>query len=202
MPRINTPLVSGERYHIYNRGVDKRVVYLDIEDYLRFYQTLAFFNTPEPTMNYRLAQGSYSDGSKKLVEINAYSLLPNHFHLIVEQLVDGGISEFMKRLSGGYTNYFNEKYDRSGSLFQGKFKRVHISSDEQFNYLFSYVNENHSVHDLSFERQICHSSSLHFQGIMKSKLISNNDITYRYKEAVLLAKDIFKKRNAFKDVLE
>jgi hypothetical protein len=153
-------------------------------------------------MNYRLAQGSYSDGSKKLVEINAYSLLPNHFHLIVEQLVDGGISEFMKRLSGGYTNYFNEKYDRSGSLFQGKFKRVHISSDEQFNYLFSYVNENHSVHDLSFERQICHSSSLHFQGIMKSKLISNNDITYRYKEAVLLAKDIFKKRNAFKDVLE
>lgn len=110
MARKNIPLVTGEKYHIFNRGVDKRDVFLDQYDYLRFYQSLAFFNTIEPTVNYRLAKSSYTkQNEKKLVNIEAYSLLPNHFHLIVEQIVDGGISEFLKRVSGGYTSYFNEK---------------------------------------------------------------------------------------------
>ncbi len=84
----------------------------------------------------------------KLVNIIAYCLNPNHFHLILEQLVENGISEFMKRLGGGYTCFFNNKNDRSGSLFQGRFKAVHIDSNEYLLHVSAYVNLNDRVHQL------------------------------------------------------
>lgn len=84
---------------------------------------------------------------KPLVQIHAYCLLFNHYHLLVTQMVDGGISEFMKRLSGGYTAHFNERYDRSGALFQGNYKRVQCTSNEQLLYLAAYVNLNNKIHD-------------------------------------------------------
>jgi putative transposase len=201
MPKKIIPIITGEKYHVFNRGTDKRNIFLDNFDYLRFYNSLAFFNTIEPVKNYRLAKGAYDKTSARLVNIIAYSLLPNHFHLILEPLVDNGISEFIKRISGGYTSYFNERNDRSGVLFQGKYKKVHISSNEQFQYLFAYVNENHSVHRIFFERQICHSSSLFYQGIAKSKLL-NTKIEYFYNENIALAESIYKKRQQFKDTLE
>jgi putative transposase len=71
--------------------------------------------------------------------------------LILEQLVDGGISEFMKRLGGGYTGYFNKKHERSGSLFQGVFKDVHINSNEYLLHVSAYVNLNNRVHKLGGE---------------------------------------------------
>ena len=111
MPQINVPLLNGELYHVYNRGVDKRIVFLDKEDYLRFYQVLNLFNTSEPVVNFDVARAKMKRGeqSQKLVEIKAYSLLDNHYHLILQQNVDGGISEFMRRIGTGYTSYFNQK---------------------------------------------------------------------------------------------
>ncbi len=202
MPRKIVPLVTGEIYHVYNRGVDKREIFKCKEDYLRFYQSLYLFNSIDPTLSMRHARFTYDDNHKKLVRIHAYALLPNHFHLILEQTQDGGISEFMKRISGGYTSYFNETYDRSGALFQGTYKKVHITDDSQYNYLFAYVNENHYVHAVPQSEDICYSSSNHYQGIGRSKAITEELKKYEVGKARAIAVAIFKKRAILKESLD
>ena len=146
----------GEHYHIYNRGVDKRITFTDEYDIRRFFQSMVEFNTVKPIgslyeNSFLQLGGETPKLGEKLVNIIAYCLNPNHFHLILEQLVEGGISEFMKRLGGGYTGYFNKKYTRSGSLFQGVFKDVHIDTNEYLLHVSSYVNLNDRVHQLGGE---------------------------------------------------
>jgi REP element-mobilizing transposase RayT len=85
---------------------------------------------------------------ERLVSILAYCLNPNHYHLLVRQEVEGGLSEYMKRLGGGYTKYFNDKEKRSGALFQGKYKYSHLQTDERIRYISAYVNLNYKVHRL------------------------------------------------------
>ncbi len=201
MSRKNIPIVVGESYHIFNRGTDKRDIFNDKFDYLRFYDSLAFFNTIVPGKNYRLAKSSFNKTLEKLVSIKAYSLLPNHYHLILIPLVNNGISEFIKRVSGGYTSYYNERNNRNGVLFQGKYKKVHINTDEQYEYLFAYVNENHYVHNFQFERQLYHSSSLYYQGLAKSKILNDN-IQYDFLSNKDLAISIYNKRKGLSDLLE
>lgn len=201
MPRKIVPLVTGEVYHIFNRGVDKREVFLDKGDYLRFYRSLQLFNQENITFSFRDAARCNRDKGLPLVSIEAYALLPNHFHMIVKQLKDGGISEFMKRISSGYTGYFNEKYERSGSLFQGTFKRVHIETDRQYNYLLAYVNENHFVHGMNTKRELYHSSSLHYQQINKSVLIHKVQLPYDAEKNITLAKKIYAQRQKLKGEL-
>lgn len=150
------PFVSGEFYHIYNRGVDKRIVFSSEDDIARFIQSMDEFNVIEPIgsiyensfIKAELGNETPKLDKKKLVNIIAYCLNPNHFHFILEQVEDGGISSFMKRLGGGYTNYYNEKEKRSGSLFQGVFKATHIDSNEYLLHLSAYVNLNDHVHQL------------------------------------------------------
>lgn len=146
------PFSTGEFYHIYNRGVDKRAIFSDNYDIDRLFKSLIEFNVVDPigslyenSKRDDICGGSTATTSAKLVNITAYCLNINHYHLIVEQLIDGGISEFMKRI-GGYTWYFNNKYDRSGSLFQGRFKSVHIDSNEYLLHVSAYVNLNDRVH--------------------------------------------------------
>jgi|SRR3989344_6048064 len=146
----------GEYYHIYNRGVDKRIVFADTHDIRRFFKSMIEFNTVNPVgslyeNSFLQLWGETPKLNEKLVNIIAYCLNPNHFHLILEQLVDGGISEFMKRLGGGYTGYFNQKHDRNGSLFQGVFKDMHIDSNEYLLHVSAYVNLNDRVHQLGGE---------------------------------------------------
>jgi len=204
MPSVKISMVTNETYHVYNRGVDKRDIFLDKYDYIRFYQSLHLFNSVEPVTNFRVAQNTGKDNVvKKLVEISSYSLLPNHYHLILQQVHDGGIGEFLRRVSSGYTSYFNEKYGRSGSLFQGTFKRVHISSEEQKQYVFAYVNENHQVHGMVIDRELYHSSSIHYQGKRKSQVIkSESKGYYPLLENIELAKDVYLRRQKMKDLLE
>ena len=141
-------------YHIFNRGTDKRNIFLDQKDYARFLESMEAFNALSPIGSlYELSFGKTWDSrrnpeSDQLVNIICYCLNPNHFHFILEQRVDGGISEFMKRLSGGYTCYFNTKNKRSGVLYQGKFKSVPVISNEQLLHLSVYVNLNHLAHKL------------------------------------------------------
>jgi putative transposase len=147
------PLVNGEYYHIYNRGVEKRDIFMHDFDYHRFLTSLKEFNQVEPVLSLYISSkvpvGIGSLQKKKLVEVVAFCLIENHYHLILKQLVDGGISEFMKRLGTGYTGYFNCKYKRSGALFQGKFKSIHIDSNDYLLYLSAYVNGNYLVHGKS-----------------------------------------------------
>ena len=135
-------LATGEIYHIFNRGVDKRIVFSDLKDLDRFFQSMLAFNNVEP-IGSLFEQSFQKDKMKKpLVSFIAYNLLPNHFHFLLEQVSEGGISEFMKRLLGGYTWYFNKKYKRSGSLFQGTFKSKYIDSNEYLLHASVYVNLN------------------------------------------------------------
>jgi putative transposase len=146
--------ITNEFYHIYNRGVEKRNVFLCEADYFRFIESIKEFNSENPIYSLYLhnelrKRGVLDVGRlKKLVNVICYCLNPNHFHLILKQEIDNGISEFMKRLGGGYTKYINHKYERSGFLFQGKFKSIHIDSNEYLLYLSAYVNENHFIHGL------------------------------------------------------
>jgi len=143
----------GEFYHIYNCGVDKRSVFLETEDFERFLQSIREFNSQRPIGS--LFENSFRDKTKlgnrvaKLVDIVGYCLNPNHFHLILKQRLDGGVSEFMHRLGSGYTQYFNIKHKRSGSLFQGKFKAIHVDSNEYLLHLSAYVNLNNRVHHVN-----------------------------------------------------
>ena len=154
------PLVTGEMYHIYNRGVDKRDIFSDKNDIYRFIESIKEFNRIDginSLSNFRklkqisqIEVSPLSGGNFKepLVEIIGYCFNPNHFHLILKQSVDGGISKFMQKLLGGYTYYFNAKNSRSGSLFQGIFKSQLISNENYFNKLIGYVNKNYLIHNI------------------------------------------------------
>lgn len=139
------PFASGEFYHLYNRGNSKQKTFLDKKDYQRFIDLLFAMNSEE--------KFNFSDSLKgisiyerfpknPLVSIGAYCLMPNHFHILVTPMVNGGVSKFMQKLSTGYVMYFNQKYSRTGALFEGKFKSEHASTDKYLKYLFSYIHLN------------------------------------------------------------
>ena len=138
--------VTGEYYHVYNRGVDKRTVFRRDPDYQRFLFILKQFNSfgrsENTSRDIRLSERDRISRGESLVEVADYCLIPNHYHLILRQLVDGGISEFTRKIGIGYTNYFNCKYDRSGVLFQGRTKNKHVDSDKYLQYLVEYVYAN------------------------------------------------------------
>lgn len=146
-----TLFAINEFYHIYNRGVDKRTIFEDKEDLLRFLSCIDLFNVVDPIGSvYEQSFLKPSLGSSapklKLVNIIAYCLNQNHFHFILEPLIDNGIQKFMHKLSTGYTNYFNTKNDRSGALFQGRYKSIHTESNAYLLHLSVYVNLNNRVH--------------------------------------------------------
>lgn len=146
---------NDEYYHVFNRGVDKRQIFLNEDDVTRFLQSMKEFNVVEPIgsiyeNSFRNSLGgstAKSDKEDRLVEFVGYCLNPNHYHFILRQISDRGIEKFMHRL-GGYTWFFNKKYSRSGSLFQGRYKAVHIDSNEQLLHTSVYVNLNDKVHSL------------------------------------------------------
>lgn len=160
------PLITGEYYHIYNRGVDKRDIFMNTADLSRFVLSINEFNVSNPIGSIREKTRPYKKveqsplpgvqhlgvGSDVLVSIVCYCFNPNHFHFIVRQESDGGISEFFKRLLGGYTNYFNKAYDRSGALFQGRFKSHLIKNNQYFLKIRPYVHLNNLIHDIPKEK--------------------------------------------------
>lgn len=142
------PFVFGEYYHLYCRGVDKRKVFTDKKEYARFLAYLYLLNTSSavrPTDFFRSHTALEAFDSKRndpLVAIGAYCLMPNHFHLYVTPLIEGGVSKFMQRVQTAYTMYFNEKHARAGALFGSTFKAEHVSNDRHAKYLFSYIHLN------------------------------------------------------------
>ncbi|MBI5133951.1 MAG: transposase [Candidatus Taylorbacteria bacterium] len=144
----------GEYYHIYNRGTDKRPIFLDKSDRLRFLALLYLCNDTSSVHLGNLSRvyrgetsvkfESYFDiqRSSKLVSIGAYCLMPNHFHIAIRAESELGVSKFMQKISTAYTMYFNRKYNRTGSLFQGVFKAEHLDSDVYLKYIFSYIHLN------------------------------------------------------------
>ena len=137
-------LVPGEYYHVYNRGVEKRDIFLTTGDKDRFVHMLYLANGTKPVVH-RLVQGLplYEvDVGEKRVAIGAYVLMSNHFHILVKEIQPGGITGFMEKLQTSYAMYFNKKYTRVGSLFQGTFKAEHVHRDEHLKHLFAYIHLN------------------------------------------------------------
>ena len=147
----STIIQTGEVYHVYNRGVEKRDVFCDKLDYVRFIHDLFEFNdiNPAPEFSRRYQPGdnvgslaSHIKSGKRIVEILCFCLMKNHYHLLVRPLVDRGLSNFMLKLGTGYTNAFNGKNDRVGSLFQGTYKAKHVDREEYLRHLVAYIHLN------------------------------------------------------------
>ncbi|MBU0723218.1 transposase [Patescibacteria group bacterium] len=143
--------INDEIYHIYNRGTEKRKIFLDKQDHLRFIHNLFEFNdensVPNFSRSFTMSEAMSeveprSRPRKLLVKILIFTLMPNHFHLLLKQEEVNGIVKFMQKLGTGYTMYFNKKYKRVGGLFQGRFKAVLINEHAHFLYLPYYIHLN------------------------------------------------------------
>lgn len=168
----------GQYYHIYNRGVDKRDIVIDIKDLNRLLQSFVEFNSEKSIGSIyenSFVKNKLGSPTSKLVDIVAYCINPNHFHLLMTPLVDNGIEKFMQRI-GGYTKYFNEKYDRSGVLFQGKFKSKHITDDRYLLHVSVYINNNNLDSLGSRTSKLSISSMEEYLGNSKFSSICNKDI--------------------------
>lgn len=139
-------IAPEEFYHLYNRGVEKRKIFLCRADYERFEALLYLANQTEPVdLKYQgrsFAEISEARAGDPLIEIIAYCLMPNHFHLLVREYIEGGTAKFMQKLTTGYTMYFNKRNARNGALFEGTYKTKHVSEDRYFQYLVSYIHLN------------------------------------------------------------
>ncbi|MFA6585862.1 MAG: transposase [Candidatus Paceibacterota bacterium] len=170
------PLVTDQYYHIFNRGVDKRDIFTTKKDIDRFVLSVKKFNTIKPIGSIRDKSGIVCMGEQNvLVSIVCYCFNPNHFHFVLKQEIDGGISEFLKRLLGGYTKYFNEVHHRSGALFQGRFKSNLISDEQYFLKVFPYVNVNYMIHDIPPEKSCLIVSSDKEYERMNFKIVSKKE---------------------------
>ena len=114
---------NNEYYHIYNRGVDKRSIFLDDRERVRFMTRM-------------------SDYSQDRVTVVAHCLMDNHYHLLLQQNSDSGVSKFMQRLGNSYTKYFNRKNDRCGRLFESKYKSRHVYYEAYLVHLIRYIHMN------------------------------------------------------------
>jgi len=146
----NTPFLVNHYYHVYNRGVDKRLIFLDEGDLWRFYACLFLFNNSNYQSPGGRTQSVIEDARKMaatqsrdcLVKILSFCLLPNHFHLLLEPMIEGGLSQFMHRIAMGYAKYFNQKYERTGTLYESKFKAVTMTREPQFQHISRYIHLN------------------------------------------------------------
>jgi putative transposase len=129
-----------EYYHLYNRGTEKRKIFMDKKDYEHFLFLMYLCNTTK-NIELRNIKGNFDQG-EKIINIGAYCLMPNHFHILVQEKIEGGISKYMLKLMTSYSMYFNKKYDRTGKLYEGVFKSTHVNKDTYLKYLYSYIHLN------------------------------------------------------------
>lgn len=149
-------ITPGEYYHIFNRGNNKQLIFLDTRDWARFLFLILSLQSPIIFQNisrqvshyvknraFNINRSEIKDMAKeRYVELVNFVLMPNHFHLTVYELRNGGIANYMQRVLCAYTKYFNTKYEKSGHLFQGPYKAVHIENNEQLLYLSTYIHKN------------------------------------------------------------
>jgi len=170
------PLTNGEYYHVFNRGVDKRSIYSNKEQLYYFFKSLYLLNTTDQSSGQSLTRKNLvSEDNVELVSIVAYALLPNHFHLLLKQEVDDGIAKFMQKLGTSYTMFFNKQENRSGALFQGKFKANHLSGDFALPVVSAYVNLNYKHHKINPDKQLIKTSLFEYFDEELGDRICNQD---------------------------
>ncbi|MEK7099480.1 MAG: hypothetical protein AAB916_03090, partial [Patescibacteria group bacterium] len=126
MPIVRPKVVAGELYHVYNRGVEKRIIFPSPSYYRRFIDGMRAFNNSRPVLLREFLKGTPHTGirslyeGKRLVEICAFILMPNHYHFLLRPLQNNGLALFLQKLGAGYSGFFNLKQERVGALFQGR----------------------------------------------------------------------------------
>jgi putative transposase len=152
MPGRSTPIISGYAYHVYNRGINHQPTFASKRNYDRFITTLKYYkyvNLPVKLSRFLSINDTNKNeillklqNSESLVDIIAYCLMPNHYHLLLKQNTDGGISKYIANVQNSYTKYFNTRNARDGALFLNQFKAVRIESDDQMIHISRYINLN------------------------------------------------------------
>jgi putative transposase len=190
-------------YHVYNRGTDRRAIFLDEQDYKVFLYFLKILLS-------EFHQGSTPLGVEPLkksfygeVALLAYCLMPNHFHLFLQQKTPEGMTEFMRNLSSRYVSYFNEKYKREGHLFQGSYKAALVDKDSYFLHLSRYIHLNPSeLQGVNF-REWPYSSYLDYLGKRKTSWLQLNQILSLFPRSVSLSQtDLFSYQSFVEDSAE
>ena len=138
--------LENEYYHLYNRGVDKRLIFMDERDRFRFTNTLYVLNNfQDIPFQFDVASLYPKDtlvAQAAMVEIVAACFMPNHYHMLVRPLQNAAISRFLQKVGVSYTRYFNKRHERSGALFESTFKAKHVSSHDYAVYLTKYIHFN------------------------------------------------------------
>lgn len=146
-------IATGQYYHIFNRGVARNPIFFSNKDYERFLTSMNYYQYKDPPMrlsyflNLQLNDKDkvlreMNDKNQKIVSISCYSLMLNHYHLLLKQEEDSGIKKFICRAVNGYVKYLNIRNKRVGPLFQGAFKAVRVETDEQLIHLSRYIHLN------------------------------------------------------------
>lgn len=174
MANRNHVLTTGEYYHIYSRGNSKQNIFLDEQDYLVFQQFLYLMNMESRITLREVGESPYRyERSAQLVSVGTYSLMPNHVHIVVKQIMDGGVSKFLQKVFTGYSMYFNKKYNRTGGLFEGTFKSKHVTDDVYLKYLYTYIHLNPlKIVDSNWKEKIKQGSNFDFSYALKYKFSS------------------------------
>ncbi len=156
----NIKIASGEYYHVFNRGVNKQTIFHDNPDWIRFLFLILYFQSPivfpqigrsiKSFVKHRVFDSVFDIDKEtqqkiikgRFVELTSFCLMPNHFHLMIKEIEENGIAKYMQRVLNSYTKYYNTKYSKSGHLFQGPYKAVHVENNNQLLHLSAYVHRN------------------------------------------------------------
>jgi putative transposase len=178
-------------YHIYNRGVEKRQIFMDEEDYRIFLYFLKRYLLSPDDVSWRsdlhkewIPDPRWRSDLHEEIRLLCYCLMPNHFHLMIQQLQERSITEFMKRLGNAYIDYFNKKNKRVGSLFQGRYKAALVQKESHFLYLPYYIHNNPSeLEDCDNPKNYSYSSYADYLGRRNTKWIFKEGLMEQFKEA-------------------
>jgi putative transposase len=200
----------GGIYHIFNQGVDKRKIFLDDEDYHLFLYYLYIYLTPlEKVLRryHNLPIRLFNKNLAKKVELLAFVIMPDHYHLLLTQTDEEGISQLMKQLANAYTQYFNQKYQRRGSLFEGAFKSTSLGNNDILAQMSRFIHLHPVMENLSEEPEYTWSSYNDYAELTTHRLCNTKRIlslfpsVYAYKKFVHDKKDYKKKVREIEKVI-
>lgn len=204
---------NGFFYHVFNRGIEGRNVFTNRREYNRAMEVIKYYrfsDTPIRFSQLLLLPNNQQNEiltimqeNDKLVDIISYCLMPNHFHFLLKQNLDGGISKFISNFTNAYSKYFNTKHDRIGNLFQGVFKAVFVENDEQLMHISRYIHINPVSSSLIKIEEIDNykwSSYLGYLGLSEDNFLNKDIILNMFKSVNDYKKFIFDQVNYAKQL--
>lgn len=196
MPYRHFPIVAAEIYHVFNRSIARQHIFLNQKDYLRALEVIDFYRFPKlrlrfshfkrmTEVNKQEFKEKYMLNAKPQIEIIAYCLMPNHFHFLLRGAQNNSISKFITNFQHSYSNYFNLKNHRTGSVFQSMFKAVRVESDEQLGHVSRYIHLNPAtsflIKDKNLDRYIWSSYRDYFSEDPKTSFASPDLVLGQFK---------------------